>query len=56
MKEKRKVTENFNFKFGATNRINAVFSLDENKDEYVILLRIEKSLQGKEFEKMNPSL
>lgn len=50
MKEKRKVTENFNFKFGSQNRINAVFSLDENKDEYVILLRIEKCLQGDQYD------
>ena len=51
MKEKRKVTENFNFKFGSASRINAVFSLDENKDEYVILMRIEKALQAR-FEKL----
>lgn len=46
MKEKRKVTENFNFQFGSSDKIFPIFNLEENKDEYVILLRIEKCLQS----------
>ena len=46
MKEKRKVTENFNFEFGADHKIFPVFNLEENKDEYVILLKIEKCFQS----------
>jgi hypothetical protein len=46
MNEKRKVTENFRFKFDNKSKTNAVFALEENRDEYVILLRIEKALMG----------
>merc|ERR1712048_1003514 len=50
MNEKRKVTENFNFRFGTSNRMNAVFSLDEYNDKYVIVIRIEKPLQGDQYD------
>ena len=50
MKEKRKITENFNFSFDTRDRIGAIFSLEEYQDEYVVLIRLEKSLQGDQYD------
>ena len=51
MKEKRKVTENFTFKTSSIestkNPVRAVFKLEQNRDEYVMFIRFEKTLQGK---------
>ena len=52
MKEKKKVTEDHLFRISEIEKgcVNSVFKLEKYRDEYIILFRLEKTLQGDRFD------
>ena len=52
MKEKKKVTEDHCFRISEIEKgcVNSVFKLEKYRDEYIILFRLEKTLQGDRFD------
>ena len=52
MKEKKKITEDHRFKISDIEKgsVSSIFKLAKYRDEYIILLRLEKTLQGDRFD------